>query len=92
MLTRALGAAYDVQARRRLRVGCRLLARGKVVITDRLHAHVLCLLLGIPHVLLDNNYGKVRRVHETWTADAPDMRWAASPSEALPAARSLLNR
>ena len=36
------------------------LRRGKVVITDRLHAHVLCLLLGIPHVLLDNNYGKVR--------------------------------
>jgi pyruvyl transferase EpsO len=90
VMGRALGAAYDRQAQQRLREGCRLLARGKVVITDRLHAHILCLLLGIPHVLLDNSYGKVRRVHDTWTADAPHVRWAASPAEAVTAARSLL--
>ena len=35
--------------------------------SDRLHAHILCLLMGIPHVLLDNTYGKVRSFHETWT-------------------------
>ena len=91
VVNRALGAAYDRQARQRLREGCRLLARGKVVITDRLHAHILCLLLGIPHVLLDNSYGKVRRVHEAWTADAPQVRWAASPDEAVATARSLLS-
>lgn len=90
VLRRTLGAAYDTQARQRLRAGCRLLGRGKVVITDRLHAHILCLLLGIPHVLLDNNYGKVRRVHDTWIADAPQVRWATSPSEAVALARSLL--
>ena len=60
LMNRALAAAYDHQARQRLREGCRLLSRGRVVITDRLHAHILCLLLGIPHVLLDNSYGKVR--------------------------------
>ena len=90
LMNRALAAAYDHQARQRLREGCRLLSRGRVVITDRLHAHILCLLLGIPHVLLDNSYGKVRRVHEAWTADAPQVRWAASPAEAVATARSLL--
>jgi pyruvyl transferase EpsO len=90
VLNRALGAAYDRQALQRLRDGCRLLGRGKVVITDRLHAHILCLLLGIPHVLLDNSYGKVRRVHATWTAEAPQVRWASSPEEAVASARALL--
>jgi pyruvyl transferase EpsO len=90
VMNRALGAAYDRQARQRLREGCRLLGRGKVVITDRLHAHILCLLLGIPHVLLDNSYGKVRRVHAAWTAEAPQVRWASSPEEAVASARALL--
>jgi exopolysaccharide biosynthesis predicted pyruvyltransferase EpsI len=90
MVSPILGSAYDLQARRRLRAGCRLLGRGRVVITDRLHAHILCLLLGIPHVLLDNNYGKVRRAFEAWTADAPQVRWASSSAEAVAAARSLL--
>ena len=90
LMNRALAATYERQARQRLREGCRLLSRGKVVITDRLHAHILCLLLGIPHVLLDNSYGKVRRVHEAWTADAALVRWAASPAEAVAVARSLL--
>jgi len=88
---RMVGAAYDMQARQRVRIGCRLLSRGKVVITDRLHAHILCMLLGIPHVLLENNYGKVRRVSGTWITDAPQVRWAASASEAVEVARSLLN-
>ena len=43
------------------------------------------------HVLLDNSYGKVRRVHEAWTADAPRVRWAGSPDEAVAAARALLS-
>jgi len=29
-------------------------------------------------------------VHETWTAGASGVRWAASPSEAIAVARSLL--
>jgi exopolysaccharide biosynthesis predicted pyruvyltransferase EpsI len=84
-------ATYDWQARRRLRVGCRLLSTGRVVITDRLHAHILSLLLGIPHVILDNNYGKLRRFCDTWnTLSSPLVRWADTPTEALAAARELL--
>src|SRR5262245_41215512 len=77
----ALIETYDPLARERLSRGCQLLARGKVVITDRLHGHVLCLLLGIPHVLLDNNYGKVKNFHDTWTRDCGLAHWANSPAE-----------
>jgi len=87
---RLVAVTYDVQARQRLRLGCGLLARGRVVITDRLHGHILCLLLGIPHVLLDNSYGKVRQFHDTWTAGAPRVRWAESAADAVGLARALL--
>jgi pyruvyl transferase EpsO len=88
---RLIEATYDWQARRRVRAGCHLLASGRVVVADRLHAHILCLLLGIPHVVLDNNYGKLRRFCETWdTLSSPLVRWAESPAEALAAARAFL--
>ncbi|KKM84709.1 hypothetical protein LCGC14_1296490, partial [marine sediment metagenome] len=48
---------YSWAANLRLRRGCLLLSSGQVVITDRLHAHVLCTIMGIPHVVLDNTYG-----------------------------------
>jgi exopolysaccharide biosynthesis predicted pyruvyltransferase EpsI len=89
---RLVDASYDWQAQRRVRFGCRLLASGSVVITDRLHAHILSLLLGIPHVILDNNYGKLRRFCETWnTLSSPLVRWAEAPADALAAARALLD-
>lgn len=85
-------ATYDLQARQRTTFGCRLLARGKVVITDRLHGHILCLLLGIPHVVLDNSYGKLRNFHRTWTHAEPQVRWVESAADAMTAARQLLEQ
>jgi pyruvyl transferase EpsO len=91
-ISRFVDASYDWQAERRLRFGCRLLASGSVVVTDRLHAHILSLLLGIPHVVLDNNYGKLRRFCETWdTLSSPLVRWADAPPAALAEARALLD-
>ena len=60
-----------------------MLAAGHTVITDRLHGHILSLLLGIPHVVLDNSYGKVRAFYETWTRDAPIVRWAETAADAV---------
>jgi pyruvyl transferase EpsO len=57
---------FDRLADARMRRGCQLLSEGSVVVTNRLHAHILCVLLGIPHVVMDNNYGKVRTFAETW--------------------------
>lgn len=70
-------------SRERVRSGCAMLAAGDTVITDRLHGHILSLLLGIPHAVLDNSYGKVRSFYETWTRDAPIVRWAETPAEAV---------
>jgi pyruvyl transferase EpsO len=71
---------------------------GRVVITDRLHAHILCLLMQIPHVLLNNAVGKTWTFYETWTRDSPlchlaldaKRAWnlATSSIEALPSRES----
>jgi len=74
---------YDVLARQRLAYGCRLLRRGKVVITDRLHGHILSILLGIPHILIDDRYSKVKRFYDTWTAPCTLTSWSESPRAAL---------
>jgi len=57
-----------ILAQHRLRRGNRVLSAGKVVVSDRLHVHILCLLLGIPHALADSIDGKVFALHEAWTA------------------------
>jgi pyruvyl transferase EpsO len=83
---------YDPLARQRVRRGLAMLASAEVVITDRMHGHILCMLLGIPHVLLDNNYGKLSSFYRTWTAHLHDVRWADSPTEALREAQELAAR
>ncbi|WP_432534222.1 polysaccharide pyruvyl transferase family protein [Kineococcus arenarius] len=55
-----------------------LLSAGEVVVTDRLHGHVLCTLLDIPHVVVDDKFGKIRALYETWTAAERTSRFAAS--------------
>lgn len=86
-----LGRWYPYRARSRTARGADMLSQGRVVITDRLHGHILCLLLGIPHVLLDNSYGKLRDFYETWTADEPLARRSESPGDALRTARDFLS-
>jgi exopolysaccharide biosynthesis predicted pyruvyltransferase EpsI len=74
---------FDRLAEVRVAEGARLLSRGRVVVTDRLHAHILCVLMGIPHVVLDNNYGKISQFIGCWHAGRPGMHLVGS----LPAAR-----
>jgi exopolysaccharide biosynthesis predicted pyruvyltransferase EpsI len=84
-------AWYDAVARARMARGCRLLSSGRVVITDRLHAHILSLLLGIPHAVLDNSYGKLRRFLDVWTGDAAGVYRASSIEDAERWAASVLS-
>ena len=51
----------------RFKRGVYLLSKGRVIVTDRLHAHVLSILLNKPHVVLDNIYGKIGNFYKTWT-------------------------
>lgn len=61
----------EAQAVARVNRGLRLLERGRVVVTDRLHGHILADLLGIPHVVLDNEYGKIAAYLDAWPVARP---------------------
>jgi pyruvyl transferase EpsO len=81
---------WNASARERLHRGTRLLSRGRVVVTDRLHGHILCLMLDIPHVVLDNSYGKVQSFIAAWSEGNPLVHRASTPSEAVAKALALL--
>lgn len=86
----AMLQVWDQLAWERTRRGCRLLSRGRLVVTDRLHAHILCTLLGIPHIVLDNNCGKLSGFIRCWTLEHPLCHLADSVEEATRIARRLL--
>lgn len=65
----------------RFQRGLAMLSAGEIVVTDRLHAHILSLLLDIPHVLLDNSYGKVAGFANQWTGDYAGLLRATTRAE-----------
>ncbi|MFC5887195.1 polysaccharide pyruvyl transferase family protein [Kitasatospora sp. CM 4170] len=86
--------AQDRHAELQLRRGCRLLGSAEAVVTDRLHGHLLSLLLGLPHVVVDDRHGKISGYWQTWEHDrhravarrAPDADQALRTAAALLAA------
>jgi exopolysaccharide biosynthesis predicted pyruvyltransferase EpsI len=84
-----LGLTFATMAEGWTERGCRILARGRVVVTDRLHGHILALLQGIPHVMLDNSYGKLRTIYDTWTKHSNITLWSSRCNEAIDKARAL---
>ncbi len=59
------------------------------VATDRLHAHVLSLLLGIPHAVTDNSYGKISSIFDEYTGKFSSAHWSNDLSEAVATAHGL---
>ncbi|MDO9420392.1 MAG: polysaccharide pyruvyl transferase family protein [Herminiimonas sp.] len=47
-----------------------LFARHELIVTDRLHGHILACLLRKQNIVLDNSYGKNSRYVEAWTLDS----------------------
>lgn len=91
-----LMSLWDELARERTLRGFRILSRGRVVITNRLHAHLLCLLAGIPHVVCDAANGKIFGHRDTWypqavsgPIDGCPVRFARSAAEAIDIAAGL---
>ena len=74
---------YDELAALRISRGIDLLSRGEQLISDRLHAHILGLMLDIPQILLENNYGKINRFMDTWRSDWVGVRRASDFEQAL---------
>lgn len=90
VLQRVASTTFAPLARRWVQRGLRLLSSADVVVTDKLHGHIFCALLGIPHVVLDNSYGKVSATLDAWTGSLPGVHRAADGAEALALARELV--
>ncbi len=52
-----------------------------LVVSTRLHGHILALLLGVPTIMIDNSYGKNKRFYQTWLKDIPESQLVTSPEE-----------
>ena len=81
-------ACYDRFARYVLASGNRRLDTGKVLVTDRMHPHILAALRSQPVVLLPDRFGKNRAVYEYTSRNYSTVHWADTPAEALSRAPS----
>jgi pyruvyl transferase EpsO len=62
---------YQALSQRRLDRGVAILSQGRSVATDRLHAHIISVLLGMPHWVADNSTGKIHGFIDQWTGASP---------------------
>jgi len=83
-----LETAFLRQARWHLQRGVRILGQGNVVVTDRLHGHILCSLMSKRHVVLDNSYNKITRYIAAWPDDGLTI-CAATTSDAIAQLRNI---
>ncbi|MBO9122648.1 MULTISPECIES: polysaccharide pyruvyl transferase family protein [unclassified Rhizobium] len=76
--------AYRERAQQRFDRGVALLGSARQVITDRMHGHIMCVLIGADHCVLDNSYGKTSSFIEAWnTCNTEKAELAATVDEAL---------
>lgn len=81
----AFAGRLNEMAEYRVARGLGLLASAQVVVTDRLHAHLMSVILGVPSLVYDNIDRKLSRYWETWPppsavatwTDGPESAWAA---------------
>ena len=79
---------FNAVAGARVRRGLDQLSRGRAIVTDRLHGHILSTLLGRPQALLDNEYGKIGRFLDAFSGGTDLTFVARSLSEAIEWARA----
>ena len=72
--------------------GMMFLQRGRVVVTDRLHGHILSVLCGIPHVIIDPVNKKTSSYMRSWTGGIDNILMASSSHDALNKAIELLRK
>lgn len=89
---RPLAATFAPLGTGYLERGLNIMARGRVLVTDKLHGHILALLSGRPHVVMDNSYGKVSATYETWTRPSTLVHWARDWDEAQVLVGDILGR
>lgn len=81
--------AFNRMATNIVTIGFQQLDAAEVIVTDRLHGHIMSTLLGKPHVVIDNFYGKITNFIRAWGADGVT-RTAADYAQAHAMAADLL--
>lgn len=84
-----IAASYNRFSGYVLANGNRKLDTGKVLVTDRMHPHILCALRSQHSVLLPDRFGKNRAVYEYTSRNYSTVHWADTHEEALELARAL---
>jgi exopolysaccharide biosynthesis predicted pyruvyltransferase EpsI len=59
-------AMFYKQAWMRVMAGVHQLSNARFIVTDRLHVHLISSLMRLPHLVLDNSYGKISRYIDSW--------------------------
>ncbi len=85
-----LASTFQPLAQRWFDRGVDLIAGSRVLVTNKMHGHIVATMLGTPHVVLDNSYGKVAGCIDTWTHGLPGVHRASTADEALAIATRLL--
>lgn len=85
-----LRRAHDAASRREVAAGLAEIAASRVVVTDRLHAHILATLAGVPSIIVDTGYGKLATFIEAFTADLPTTHVATDARHAAELAARVL--
>lgn len=63
-------------AKKRVDRGIEMLCSGDVIVSDRLHVHILCCMLRKPHIIIDNCYRKIGNFDDTWKIDTVTYAYA----------------
>jgi pyruvyl transferase EpsO len=74
-------SAYNRRSFEIARQGARQISPYRAVVTDRLHAHILCTLMGIPNVVIPGPHPLVEALYRTWTHRIPFCRFVSKPSD-----------
>jgi len=75
--------SYESVARQRFERGRTQLERAQRILTDRLHVHIISLLMDKPRIVLDNSYGKIARFRSAFPEPEGLTLTASSINEAL---------
>jgi len=82
IVTRAvLNAVYKAMAQVNVRSAFGIIKRSDLIITDRLHAHVLATLCGIQNLVLDNSYGKISSMYDDYSGRFSNAKLCLSVEE-----------
>ncbi len=77
---------FDAYSWRKLCAAVRLFSKGRRIVTDRLHGHILAIMMGKEHDFYDNSYGKNSGFYRTWTHVSPLVTFVGRMESATPSA------